>query len=133
MKQFKVKYAAIIALLIGLVSWGYLIASGIAGKVTTYDPMDPLSKNLVHGYFMYGLIISIVSVIPFAVEGVISIVRATRGKDILLNFLSALLTLGLIPMAFLTPTAWFCYYGVVFAAEVIFFIIYCKKYVIFKR
>ena len=130
MKRLKGKYAAIIALLFGLVSWGYLIVSVIAGKVTTYDPTNPFSTNLEHGYFMCGLIISIVSVIPFAVEGVCSIVRATRGKDILLNFLSALLTLGLIPMALLTPTVWFCYYGVVFAAEVIFFIIYCKKYVI---
>jgi hypothetical protein len=127
MKRLKGKFAAIVALLIGLVSWGYLIASEIAGKVTTYDPTDPHSTNFMHGFFMYGLIISIVSVLPFMVEGICSIVRATLGEDIWLNSLSALLTLGLIPMAFMPSTVWFCYYGVAYVAELVFVILHCKK------
>lgn len=131
MKPLKGKYAAIIALLLGLVSFGFLIASAIVGKAAPYDPTVPPVVTPEHGCFMYSLIISIVSVIPFVVEGVCSIVRATHGKNILLNFLSALLTFGMIPMAFMTSAAWFCYYGVVFAAEVVFLILYCKDQFIY--
>ena len=131
MKQLKGKYAALVGLILGVISFGYLIASEIVS--TPYDPTNPPVVTPEHGCFMYGLIISIVSVIPFVVEGVCSIVRATRGRDILLNFLSALLTFGLIPMAFMTPAVWFCYYGAVCVAEVVFFILYCKKYVVFSH
>ena len=67
MKRITGKLAAIVALLIGMVGWGYLIASYIVAE--PYVPTVSPAVTREHGYFMCGYILTYVSVIPFVVEG----------------------------------------------------------------
>ena len=132
MKRIIGKIPAIIAIILGLVCFGYLIASEVVAKNPALGP-QPSSPAITpeHACFMTGYILSFVSVLPFMVEGICSIVRAARGtckKDNLLNVISAVLTFCMIPMVGMAPpTMWFCYYGVACAAELVFIILHCVK------
>ena len=128
MKRITGKLAAIVALLIGMVGWGYLIASKIVAE--PYVPTVSPVVTREHGYFMCGYILTYVSVIPFVVEGICSFSRTHRefdGKSIALNYVSAILTLGLIPAVFMNYIVWFCYYGIVFLAELILVILHITQ------
>ena len=128
MKRMKGKLAAIVALLIGMVGWGYLIASYIVSE--PYVPTVSSTVTREHGYFMCGYILTYVSVIPFVVEGICSTIRATLAFDrgsILLNCISALLTFALIPAVFTSYIVWFCCYGIVFLAELILVILHITQ------
>ena len=125
MKRITGKLAAIVALLIGMVGWGYLIASKIVAE--PYVPTVSPAVTREHGYFMIGYILTYVSVIPFVVEGICSTIRATLAFDrgsIVLNCISALLTFGLIPAVFMNYIVWFCCYGIMFAAEIVLLILH---------
>lgn len=125
MKRIKGKCAALIALTLGVVCWGFIIASTIA---YTVDPNNPADSKV---YLFFGFIVSVVSVIPFVVEGILSVVRAVRWSNrrtLVTNSLSALLTLGLIPMIIFTDDyVWLCYYGIVFVAEIVLLIPYFRQ------
>ena len=129
MKRILGKIPAIIALILGLISFGYLIASEIVAKVNPVTAPQPITPE--HACFMTGYILSFVSALLFMVEGIYSIVRAARGtckKDNLLNVISAVLTFCMIPMVGMAPpTMWFCYYGIACAAELVFIILHCMK------
>jgi hypothetical protein len=132
MKRLKGKYAALIALIFGVVGWGFVITEYILYIKNPPDPSIKISlpdlQYLVKGLGFCGL-----SVIPFAVEGIHSIIRATRpvdGKRLVWDIALAVLTLGLIPMlyfSFADYRVWLCYYGAVFVAELLSVIPYCKK------
>lgn len=129
MKRFLGKIPAILAIILGLVSFGYLIASVVVAKMNPVTEPQPITPE--HACFMTGYILSVVSVLPFVVEGFCSIVRAACGISMwvkLPNIISAVLTLCMIPLFGLTPpTVWFCYYGVACAAELVFIILHCMK------
>ena len=128
MKRITGKLAAIVALLIGMVGWGYLIASYIVAE--PYVPTVSPAVTREHGYFMCGYILTYVSVIPFVVECICSYSRTHRefdGKSIALNHVSAILTLGLIPAVFMNYIVWFCCYGIVFLAELILVILHITQ------
>ena len=128
MKRITGKLAAIVALLIGMVGWGYLIASKIVAE--PYVPTVSPVVTREHGYFMCGYILTYVSVIPFVVECICSYSRTHRefdGKSIALNHVSAILTLGLIPAVFMNYIVWFCCYGIVFLAELILVILHITQ------
>ena len=128
MKRITGKLAAIVALLIGMVGWGYLIASKIVAE--PYVPTVSPAVTREHGYFMIGYILTYVSVIPFVVEGICSTIRATHAFDrgsIVLNRISALLTFALIPAVFMNYIVWFCCYGIVFLAELILVILHITQ------
>ena len=132
MKKFKGKYAALIALILGVVGWGFMITEYILYIKNPPDPSIKISLPDLQ-YLVKGLGYSALSVIPFSVEGIRSIVRATRSADrrrLVWNIASAVLTLGLIPMlyfSFADYAVWLCYYGVVFIAELISVILHCVK------
>lgn len=138
MKKFKGKYAALIALILGVVGWGFMITEYILYIKNPPDPSIKISLPDLQ-YLVKGLGYSALSVIPFSVEGIRSIVRATRSADrrrLVWDIASAVLTLGLIPMlyfSFADYRVWLCYYGVVFVAELIFFILHCKKNTVFSH
>ena len=138
MKKFKGKYAALIALILGVVGWGFMITEYILYIKNPPDPSIKISLPDLQ-YLVKGLGYSALSVIPFSVEGIRSIVRATRSADrrrLVWDIASAVLTLGLIPMlyfSFADYRVWLCYYGVVFVAELIFFILHCKKNAVFSH
>ena len=128
MKRILGKIPAIIALILGLISFGYLIASEIVAKVNPVTDPQPITPE--HGYFMCGYILTYVSVIPFVVEGICSTIRATLAFDrgsIVLNCISALLTFALIPAVFMNYIVWFCCYGIVFLAELILVILHITQ------
>lgn len=131
MKRITGKLAAIVALLIGMVGWGYLIASKIVAE--PYVPTVSPVVTREHGYFMCGYILTYVSVIPFVVECICSFSRTHRefdGKSIALNHVSAVFTLSLIPMIYFSLAdyvVWLCYYGIVFAAELILVILHITQ------
>ena len=132
MKRFKGKYAALIALTLGVVGWGFIITEYILYIKKPPDPSVKISLPDLQ-YLVKGLGFSGLSVIPFAVEGIHSIVRATRPVDrkrLVWDIALAVLTLGLIPMlyfSFADYRVWLCYYGVVFIAELISVILHCVK------
>jgi hypothetical protein len=133
MKRFKGKYAAFVALALALVSWGFLIPAIVMYATVPFDPsVHDLPPGLT--YMVGSIIFSVLSLIPYTVEGIRSIIRAARWlnkKTLFLNIVLAILTLGLIPMSFFAfyscYEVWFTYYGVVFVAELISIIPYCKK------
>ena len=132
MKRLKGKYAALIALIFGVVGWGFVITEYILYIKNPPDSSINISLPDLQ-YLVKGLGYSALSVIPFSVEGIRSIVRATRSADrrrLVWDIASAVLTLGLIPMlyfSFADYAVWLCYYGVVFIAELISVILHCVK------
>ena len=132
MKRIIGKIPAIIAIILGLVCFGYLIASEVVAKNPALGP-QPGSPAITpeHACFATGYILSVVSVFPFVVEGICSIVRAACGtskRENIPNIISAVLTFCMIPMSGMTPPAvWFSYYAVACAAELVFIILHCKK------
>lgn len=132
MKKLKGKYAALIALILGVVGWGFMITEYILYIKNPPDPSIKISLPDLQ-YLVKGLGYSALSVIPFSVEGIRSIVRATRSADrrrLVWDIASAVLTLGLIPMLYFSLAyyvVWLCYYGVVFIAELISVILHCVK------
>ncbi len=132
MIKLKGKYAALIALILGVVGWGFMITEYILYIKSPPDPSIKISLPDLQ-YLVKGLGYSALSVIPFSVEGIRSIVRATRSADrrrLVWDIASAVLTLGLIPMlyfSFADYAVWLCYYGVVFIAELISVILHCVK------
>lgn len=132
MKRIIGKIPAIIAIILGLVCFGYLIASEVVAKNPALGP-QPSSPAITpeHACFATGYILSVVSVFPFVVEGICSIVRAACGtskRENIPNIISAVLTFCMIPMSGMTPPAvWFSYYAVACAAELVFIILHFKK------
>ena len=132
MKRLKGRYAALIALIFGVVGWGFVITEYILYIKNPPDPSIKISLPDLQ-YLVKGLGYSALSVIPFSVEGIRSIVRATRSADrrrLVWDIASAVLTLGLIPMlyfSFADYAVWLCYYDVVFIAELISVILHCVK------
>ena len=96
----------------------------------TFTPSSP-AITPEHACFATGYILSVVSVFPFVVEGICSIVHAACGtskRENIPNIISAVLTFCMIPMSGMTPPAvWFSYYAVACAAELVFIILHCKK------
>ena len=132
MKRILGKIPAIVAIILGLVCFGYLIASEVVAKNPALGS-QPSSPAITpeHACFATGYVLSVVSVLPFVVEGICSIVRAACGtskRENIPNIISAVLTFCMIPMAGMTPpSAWFPYYAVACAAELVFVILHCKK------
>ena len=132
MKRMKNKLAAIVALLIGMVGWGFIITEYI---LYFKNPPDPSVKITLPDlqYLVKGLGYTALSAIPFAAEGIASIIRATRWvnrKALVLDIVSAVFTLGLIPMIYFSLAdyvVWLCYYGIVFLAELILVILHITQ------
>ena len=132
MKRMKNKLAAIVALLIGMVGCGFIITEYI---LYFKNPPDPSVKIALPDlqYLVKGLGYTALSAIPFAAEGIASIIRATRWvnrKALVLDIVSAVFTLGLIPMIYFSLAdyvVWLCYYGIVFLAELILVILHITQ------
>ena len=132
MKRMKNKLAAIVALLIGMVGCGFIITEYI---LYFKNPPDPSVKITLPDlqYLVKGLGYTALSAIPFAAEGIASIIRATRWvsrKALVLDIVSAVFTLGLIPMIYFSLAdyvVWLCYYGIVFLAELILVILHITQ------
>ena len=132
MKRMKNKLAAIVALLIGMGGCGFFISEYI---LYFKNPPDPSVKIALPDlqYLVKGLGYTALSAIPFAAEGIASIIRATRWvnrKALVLDIVSAVFTLGLIPMIYFSLAdyvVWLCYYGIVFLAELILVILHITQ------
>ena len=132
MKRITGKLAAIVALLIGMVGCGFIITEYI---LYFKKPPDPSVKITLPDlqYLVKGLGYTALSAIPFAAEGIASIIRATRWvnrKALVLDIVSAVFTLGLIPMIYFSLAdyvVWLCYYGIVFLAELILVILHITQ------
>ena len=134
MKRITGKLAAIVALLIGMVGCGFIITEYILYVKNPPDPSVKISLPDLQ-YLVKGLGYTALSAIPFAAEGIASIIRATRWvnrKALVLDIVSAVFTLGLIPMlyfafAFAGYRVWLCYYGIVFAVEIVLVILHITQ------
>ena len=132
MKRMKNKLAAIVALLIGMVGCGFIITEYILYFKNTPDPSVKITLPDLQ-YLVKGLGYTALSAIPFAAEGIASIIRATRWvnrKALVLDIVSAVFTLGLIPMIYFSLAdyvVWLCYYGIVFLAELILVILHITQ------
>jgi hypothetical protein len=132
MKRITGKLAAIVALLIGMVGCGFIITEYILYIKNPPDPSVKISLPDLQ-YLVKGLGYTALSAIPFAAEGIASIIRATRWvnrKALVLDIVSAVFTLGLIPMIYFSLAdyvVWLCYYGIVFLAELILVILHITQ------
>ena len=132
MKRMKNKLAAIVALLIGMVGCGFIITEYILYFKNPPDPSVKISLPDLQ-YLVKGLGYTVLSAILFAAEGIASIIRATRWvnrKALVLDIVSAVFTLGLIPMIYFSLAdyvVWLCYYGIMFLAELILVILHITQ------
>ncbi len=132
MRLFKEKYVALTALILGVIGWCLIITEAILYVTNPPDPSIKISLPDLT-YLVKGMGFTMFSVILYTVEGIHSIVRATRWterKDLLVDILTAILFLGLIPMLYFCIAdyrVWLCYYAVVFVVELILVILHCKK------
>ena len=132
MNRVKGKYAALIALILGWIGCGFIITEYILYVKNPPDPSVKISLPDLQ-YLVKGLGYTALSAIPFAAEGIASIIRATRWvnrKALVLDIVSAVFTLGLIPMIYFSLAdyvVWLCYYGIVFLAELILVILHITQ------
>ena len=132
MNRVKGKYAALIALILGWIGCGFIISEYIRYVKNPPDPSVKISLPDLQ-YLVKGLGYTALSAIPFAAEGIASIIRATRWvnrKALVLDIVSAVFTLGLIPMIYFSLAdyvVWLCYYGIVFLAELILVILHITQ------
>lgn len=132
MKRITGKLAAIVALLIGMVGCGFIITEYILYIKNPPDPSVKISLPDLQ-YLVKGLGYTALSTILFVAEGIASIIRATRWvnrKTLILDIVSAVFTLGLIPMIYFSLAdyvVWLCYYGIVFLAELILVILHITQ------
>ena len=132
MNRVKGKYAALIALILGWIGCGFIITEYILYVKNPPAPSVKISLPDLQ-YLVKGLGYTALSAIPFAAEGIASIIRATRWvnrKALVLDIVSAVFTLGLIPMIYFSLAdyvVWLCYYGIVFLAELILVILHITQ------
>ena len=95
MKSLSSKIAAMIAMLIAIFSFGLLITAFIV-SINEVEPESGVSKSFA--FWVYAVLTSILSLIFYFVDAVISVVKAFLRIHPIFNIVLALLLVGAIPM-----------------------------------
>ena len=123
MKSLSSKIPAMIAMLIALFSLGLLITAFIV-SVNEVEPESGVSKSFA--FWVYAVLTSILSLIFYFVDAVISVAKAFLRIHPIFNIVLALLLVGAIPMMLFVGAKlginiyiYFSYYLAIFVLEIV--------------
>ena len=130
MKNVSTKIPAIIAMLIALFSLGLLITAFIV-SIDEIEPEMGVSKSFA--FWVYAVLTSILSLIFYSVDAVISVVKVFLRIHPIFNIVLALLLVGAIPMMLFVGAKlginiyiYFSYYLTIFVLEIVSIIKHIK-------
>ena len=130
MKNVSTKIPAMIAMLIALFSLGLLVTAFIV-SIDEVEPEMGVSKSFA--FWVYAVITSILSLIFYFVDAVMSVVKATLKIHPIFNMVLAVMLFGAIPMMLFVGAKlgvniyiYFSYYLSIFALEVVSIIKHIK-------
>ena len=127
--RFEGKYAALIAMISALLCYVCLAVSPILYAIA---PGDGTLPGPATDMWVLSLLFMYASLIPYAAEGLQSLIRAIRHrwgwKDTLMNILLTILITGLFFFLLVDPNYGWCYvyFGILCAAESVSLIPYYK-------
>ena len=123
MKKLYSKIPAMIAMLIAIFSLGLLITAFIV-SINEVEPESGVSKSFA--FWVYAVITSMLSLIFYFVDAVISVVKAFLRIHPIFNIVLALLLVGAIPMMLFVGAKlginiyiYFSYYLAIFVLEIV--------------
>ena len=130
MKKLYTKIPAMIAMLIAILSFGLLITAFIV-SINEVEPEMGVSKSFA--FWVYAVLTSILSLIFYFVDAVISVVKAFLRIHPIFNIVLALLLVGAIPMMLFVGAKlginiyiYFSYYLTIFVLEIVSIIKHIK-------
>ncbi len=130
MKRLSSKIPAMIAMLIAIFSLGLLITAFIV-SINEVEPESGVSKSFA--FWVYAVLTSILSLIFYFVDAVISVVKALLRIHPIFNIVLALLLVGAIPMMLFVGAKlginiyiYFSYYLTIFVLEIVSIIKHIK-------
>ena len=130
MKSLSSKIPAMIAMLIAIFSLGLLITAFIV-SINEVEPESGVSKSFA--FWVYAVLTSILSLIFYFVDAVISVVKAFLRIHLIFNIVLALLLVGAIPMMLFVGAKlginiyiYFSYYLTIFVLEIVSIIKHIK-------
>ena len=130
MKSLSSKIPAVIAMLIAIFSLGLLITAFIV-SINEVEPESGVSKSFA--FWVYAVLTSILSLIFYFVDAVISVVKAFLRIHPIFNIVLALLLVGAIPMMLFVGVKlginiyiYFSYYLTIFVLEFVSIIKHIK-------
>ena len=130
MKSLSSKIPAMIAMLIAIFSLGLLITAFIV-SINEVEPESGVSKSFA--FWVYAVLTSILSLIFYFVDAVISVVKALLRIHPIFNIVLALLLVGAIPMMLFVGAKlginiyiYFSYYLTIFVLEIVSIIKHIK-------
>ena len=130
MKSLSSKIPAMIAMLIAIFSLGLLITAFMV-SINEVEPESGVSKSFA--FWVYAVLTSILSLIFYFVDAVISVVKAFLRIHPILNIVLALLLVGAIPMMLFVGAElginiyiYFSYYLTIFVLEIVSIIKHIK-------
>ena len=123
MKNVSTKIPAIIAMLIALFSLGLLITAFIV-SIDEVEPEMGVSKSF--GFWVYAVTTSILSLIFYFIDAVMSVIKAILKIHPVFNIVLAVMLFGAIPMMLFVGAKlgvniyiYFSYYLAIFVLEVV--------------
>ena len=130
MKSLSSKIPAMVAMLIAIFSLGLLITAFIV-SINEVEPESGVSKSFA--FWVYAVLTSILSLIFYFVDAVISVVKAFLRIHPIFNIELALLLVGAIPMMLFVGAKlginiyiYFSYYLTIFVLEIVSIIKHIK-------
>ena len=130
MKSLSYKIPAMVAMLIAIFSLGLLITAFIV-SINEVEPESGVSKSFA--FWVYAVLTSILSLIFYFVDAVISVVKAFLRIHPIFNIVLALLLVGAIPMMLFVGAKlginiyiYFSYYLTIFVLEIVSIIKHIK-------
>lgn len=130
MKNVAIKIPAIIAMLISIFSFALLVSAFI---VSVNEVPPEMGVSMSFALWLYAVIISMISLIFYTVDAILSTVKIFRKIHPVFNFILAVILIGAIPMVVyvggglgINIYIWFSYYLLMFALEIVSIIKHIK-------
>ncbi len=124
MKSTFTKYPAIIAMVISLGSFAFMIASLV--KLFTEVPVEQGGVSRSFGLWVFGMIVAYISLLFYFIDAVLSVIKIFLKIHPAFNAVLAIMLIGAIPMALFVGGGlginiyiWNAYYLAIFILEII--------------
>jgi high-affinity K+ transport system ATPase subunit B len=130
MRSVSSKAPAIIAMLISLVSFGFLVSAFV---VSINEAPPEMGVSASFALWLLSVVISMISLIPYTIDAILSAIKIFVKINPLFNSILTLILIGAIPMAIFVGTGtginiyiWFSYYWLMFILEIVSIIKHAK-------
>ena len=124
MKSTFTKVAAIIAMIISLISFGLMISSFVA--LITEPPLEQGDISKTFAFWLWGMIVAYFSLIFYFIDAIFSIIKIFMKIHPVFNAVLSTLLLGAIPMGIfvggglgISIYIWNAYYLAIFILEIV--------------